>query len=128
MRLFIHLWDLQLRDLSKAMYLSNRDLAAVTGLALMSVRAALDQLYTRRAIVLRWGDNKTANRIYVCLWDGTIEEMGGLKISPPSTGKSGLLIRERASAPGSRGRFEALPKQGTPTSPPLVPCPSTGQR
>lgn len=76
-RLFVHLWDLQLRDLSKGMYLSNRDLAAVTGLGKNCVRGGLDQLYSRRAIVLRWGDNATANRIYVCLWDGTIEEMGG---------------------------------------------------
>ncbi len=73
---------MQLRDLSKAMYLSNRDLAAHAGLDAKSVRAALDQLYSRRAIVLRCGDNKTANRIYVCLWDGRIKVAYQIRFYP----------------------------------------------
>lgn len=86
LRLFIHLWDLQLRDLSKGMYLSNRDLAAHAGLDAKSVRAALDQLYSRRAIVLRWGDSARPNRVYVCLWEGEVRaigEGGGEGIFPP---------------------------------------------
>ena len=117
LRLFTHLCDLQIRDLSNSMYLGNRDLAAVTGLALMSVRAALNQLYSRLDIVLRWGDNKTANRIYDCLWDGKVEEMGGGKIPPPSTGKSGLLVRERAPAPRFRFRYRIRYQRPT-TAPP----------
>ena len=71
------------------MYLSNRDLAAVTGLGKNCVRAGLDQLYSRRAIILRWGDNSTANRIYVSLWDGKVEELGGSKIDPPKPQQRG---------------------------------------
>ncbi len=53
-----------------------------------SIMSGLDQLYTRDAIILRWGNPKTPNRIYVCLWQGETlafqAQRGGQIFLPPT--------------------------------------------
>lgn len=86
-RLFVHLWSKQLEDLSAGMMLSTRDLAAITGMSRPSIMAGLDQLYSRDAIILKWGNSGRPNRIFVCLWRGSVLERGGQNFLPPSTSR-----------------------------------------
>lgn len=128
-RLFIHLWAFQLKDLSQAICISTRDLAAVAGISKTSVRAALDQLYSRGAIVLRWGNNTRPNRIYCCLWEGSVIEMGGSKSDPPSPRESRNVGQNLTHLPPEmQGRIFASGRERADSdSDPITDIRSTGK-
>jgi hypothetical protein len=109
LRLFIYLWSRQLEDLSSPMYLSQRDLSAATGQARNSIAAALDQLFTRSAIALRWGDSKRPNRIFVTLWRGAVLSIGGSNFEPPPREKGDRVAQNLSHPQGESGAKCAPP-------------------